>query len=95
MKSDDEKEGKPLDVKLEGMEDENIKGSKQLEEEAEEEPEEDLEGEGDEGDIIYDDYIEDDEPIEYDDSDFSDLDDDEIMKDLFPEGEEEDPEDLI
>jgi len=92
---DDEDEGKPLDVNLEGMEDENIKGSKQLEEEAEEEPEEDLEGEGDEGDIIYDDYIEDDEPIEYDDSDFSDLDDDEIMKDLFPEGEEEDPEDLI
>jgi len=82
---DDDEDGKPLDVNLEGMEDENQnRSSKQIDEEPEEEPEEDI----DEDNIIYDDYMEDDEPIDYDDSDFPELDDDDLVKDLFPEGED-------
>lgn len=78
--TDDDEEEQPLDVNMEGMEDEGRPDrdyGEREEGEEEEEPEE-----VDEEDIIYDDYTEDDDKTDFDDD--VDLNDEDLEKDFIP-----------
>ncbi|MDI3481019.1 MAG: DNA-directed polymerase subunit beta [Tepidanaerobacteraceae bacterium] len=77
---DEEDEGQPLDVNIEGMEDEVQTGRDYVE--TEEEAEEDEEAEEVEEDIIYDDYTEDDDKTDYDDGDLNEEED--LEKEFIP-----------
>jgi DNA-directed RNA polymerase subunit beta len=78
--TDDDEEEQPLDVNMEGMEDEG-RPDRDYEEREEGEEEEEPE-EVDEEDIIYDDYTEDDDKTDFDDD--VDLNDEDLEKDFIP-----------
>ncbi|HHW01946.1 MAG TPA: DNA-directed RNA polymerase subunit beta [Thermoanaerobacterales bacterium] len=78
--TDDDDEEQPLDVNMEGMEDE-VQPDKDYEEHEEGDEEEEPE-EPDEEDIIYDDYTEDDDKTDFDDD--VDLNDEDLEHDFIP-----------